>query len=137
MVKMSTFGFLLALLCAGRTLAQEAQVNFEVTEELGNSFIGSVSTSQYLTSRYDDTVIEQFEYELTAGFSQDASLYQLDASSGDLRTSPAGIDREAHCAGAVDCYLHINVAIFQQRTFLQVNHHRKSIFSHVFWSCLR
>ena len=120
MVKMCTFGFLLTLLCAGRTLAQEAQVNFEVTEELGNSFIGSVSTSQYLTSRYDVTTVEQFEYELTAGFSQDASLYQLDASSGDLRTSPAGIDREAHCAGAVDCYLYINVAIFQQRTFLQV-----------------
>ena len=113
-------GLLVTSLTVCSVVCQSPVLEFEVMEELPNNYIGSIATSLHLTSRYDVNTIARFSYELTADFSQDASLYTLDSDTGDLRTSSTGIDRETHCAGSDDCDLYINIAIAQPQEFFEV-----------------
>ena len=105
-----------ASLLTSSTIAQtasdnNAQVHFEVQEQVQDSLIGSLRNDAYVRGLFTSSdQLSQLRFVLTPSPSQHDSLFRVDEITGDMTTA-VSIDREQYCPYLQRCYLYIDVSI--------------------------
>ena len=110
-VVLLTYASLLTSTTLAQTSSENAQVHFDVQEQVQDSLIGSLRSDAYVRGLFTSSdQLLQLRFVLTPSPSQHDSLFRVDEITGDMTTA-VSIDREQYCAYLQRCYLYIDVSI--------------------------
>ena len=105
-----TYTSLLTSSTLAQTSSENAQVHFDVQEQVQDSLIGSLRNDAYVRGLFTTDQLSQLRFVLTPSPSQHDSLFRVDEITGDMTTA-VSIDREQYCPYLQHCYLYIDVSI--------------------------
>ena len=100
--------------------SQDDILYFTLTEESpALTFIGNIVMAAKLEDQYSSEIISTMEFDFQPTPNQDASFFEMDRSSGTIRTSTKKLDRESVCTSQSDtCTVEIDVGIVKPTEYL-------------------